>query len=109
MSYLLLDVAFLAVTVVVGAFAWRRRATRRMLPAAGIALAILLVLTAGFDTVMIAVGLVDYAPEHILGTLIGLAPIEDFAYPVAAVVLLPSLWVLLGRRPHDSGVTAHDD
>jgi hypothetical protein len=29
---------------------------------------------------------------------IGKAPIEDFAYTVAAAVLLPSLWTLLARK-----------
>ncbi len=31
--------------------------------------------------------------------LVGVAPLEDFAYAVAAVVLLPSLWALLSPAP----------
>jgi lycopene cyclase domain-containing protein len=58
----------------------------------------LLVLTAAFDTVMIAAGLFTYADPLILGPRIGLAPIEDFAYPLAAVILLPALWMRLRSR-----------
>jgi lycopene cyclase domain-containing protein len=52
----------------------------------------LLVLTAVFDNVMIAVGLFGYRPGTLSGLSVGLAPIEDFAYPVVAAVLLPALW-----------------
>ncbi|WP_150461146.1 lycopene cyclase domain-containing protein [Nesterenkonia ebinurensis] len=58
---------------------------------------VLLVLTAVFDNLMIAAGLFTYADERISGLRLGLAPIEDFSYPVAAVVLLPALWTLFGR------------
>ena len=59
---------------------------------AALTLAILLLLTAVFDNAIIAAGLVDYSPNHYLGLRLGLAPIEDFAYSVAAVLLLPALW-----------------
>ena len=64
-------------------------------PAVGITAALLLVMTAVFDNIMIGVGLVGYDETLISGALIGIAPLEDFAYTVAAVVLLPSLWALL--------------
>ena len=60
---------------------------------------VLLVLTAVFDNVMIAAGLFWYNPERISGAFIGSAPLEDFAYALAAVLLLPALWVLLEKRP----------
>ncbi len=63
-----------------------------------IALAILLFLTAVFDNVMIGIGLVGYDESRISGVFIGIAPLEDFAYAVAAVLLLPSLWIILGPR-----------
>jgi len=66
--------------------------------AVGVTAAALFVLTAVFDNVMIGSGLFHYAPEHLSGVRIGLAPIEDFAYPLAAALLLPSLWTVLGRR-----------
>jgi len=55
------------------------------------------VMTAVFDNVMISIGLVDYNPQLISGAFLGVAPLEDFAYAIAAVVGLPCLWALLGR------------
>jgi len=106
MTYLVLNAAFLLAAVAVATVAAARgRLTRRFAAAAGIALALVLVLTAVFDNVMISAGLFAYDAAHLAGVFVGLAPIEDFAYPVAAAVLLPSLWVLLRR--HEGG--AHDD
>lgn len=68
------------------------RTGRRALAAAGIALAVLLVLTAVFDNVIVGLAIVDYDPARILGIRIGVAPIEDFAYPIAAALALPALW-----------------
>lgn len=97
MTYVALNAVFLAVAAGVAVTAAVRRAPgRRPRPLAlVIALAAVLVLTAVFDNVMIAAGLFDYAPEHRLGWSIGRAPVEDFAYPVAGVLLLPALWHLL--------------
>jgi lycopene cyclase domain-containing protein len=96
-TYLLLNTIFLGLAVVVAAVAlWRRPATRAGLPAVGVALAAVLLLTAVFDNIMIGVGLVAYDPALISGLFIGIAPLEDFAYPVAAALLLPALWALLG-------------
>lgn len=57
----------------------------------------LLVLTAVFDNVMIATGLMVYDPAHLAGILLGSAPLEDFAYPLAGLLLLPAVWLLSGR------------
>lgn len=65
----------------------------------GMALGIMLVLTAIFDNVMIAAGLFDYGQQTLLGLYIGRAPIEDFLYPLAAVLLMPALWWLFGGKP----------
>jgi len=43
-------------------------------------------------------GLVGYDESRISGAFVGIAPLEDFAYAVAALVLLPSVWTLLGSR-----------
>ena len=94
MTYALLNAVFLAVVVVVLVVALRRRVLR----AAALlgTLAVLLVMTAVFDNVMIGVGLlVAYDDELISGIRIGVAPIEDFAYAIAAALLLPALWALL--------------
>ncbi|KGJ82873.1 hypothetical protein GY21_00595 [Cryobacterium roopkundense] len=96
MNYLLLNACFLLVAAAVAAVAATRgRLTRRYTAACGIALGLVLALTAVFDNLMITAGLFSYDPAHLVGLLIGSAPIEDFAYPVAAAVLLPSVWVLL--------------
>lgn len=60
-------------------------------------LIVLLVFTAVFDNLIIAAGIVAYDPTKISGIMIGIAPVEDFAYTVAAVLVLPTLWGLLGH------------
>ena len=94
MTYWALNAVFLAVILVLGLLAARR------LPwaAVGLAAAVVLVMTAVFDNIMISIGLVAYNEQLISGAFIGVAPLEDFAYSIAAIVGLPSLWVLLGHR-----------
>ncbi|HKU35285.1 MAG TPA: prenyltransferase [Paenarthrobacter sp.] len=70
--------------------------------AVGLTFAALAVLTAVFDSVMIGMDLFHYDDAHLLGAKIGLAPIEDFAYPLAAALLLPGLWLWLTRRNADA-------
>jgi lycopene cyclase domain-containing protein len=96
-SYWAVNAIFLAVVAGVAVAAILTRRAPRW---ASVALTggILLVMTAVFDNVMIGVGLVGYNESLISGAFIGIAPLEDFAYAVAAVVLLPSLWTLLGSR-----------
>ena len=94
MTYGLLNLAFLAVVAVVGVAALlARRAPRWRF--VGLTAIVLVVMTAVFDNVLVGVGIVAYDPARISGIRIGVAPIEDFAYALAAVVLLPSLWSLL--------------
>jgi lycopene cyclase domain-containing protein len=73
---------------------------RRYLPIREIALltVVLLVMTAIFDNFIVGTGIVDYDPELISGVRIGVAPIEDFFYTLAAVVIIPSLWNWLRSR-----------
>jgi lycopene cyclase domain-containing protein len=42
--------------------------------------------------VIIGTGIVAYDAEKISGIKIGVAPIEDFAYTVLAIVMVPSLF-----------------
>ncbi len=112
MTYWAINAIFLAVVAVVAVVAWvlvsrgRRRGVG--FRAIGIALVVVLAMTAVFDNVMIGVGLVGYDPALISGAFVGIAPLEDFAYAVAAVILLPSLWVLLGRRMPQRAHSAGD-
>ena len=105
MTYLLLSTGFLVAAWMLGAWLARRAGRPGVRWAAvAVAIAALVVLTAVFDSIMIGLGLFHYAPAHISGAVIGLAPVEDFAYPLAIAVLLPALWAVLTR--HDSVVNA---
>ena len=64
----------------------------------GLTLIPMLVLTAIFDNAIIASEIVAYDSSKLSGLTIGIAPIEDFAYTVAAVLLVPSIWWLLNRK-----------
>ncbi|WP_317230827.1 lycopene cyclase domain-containing protein [Clavibacter sp. MX14-G9D] len=121
MSYLVLDLLFLLPVAVVG-FLFRRLLLReaaavpygssrfdypeyywyRRMP-----VVILLAMTLVFDNIMIEVGLVGYDPDKLVGLILLNAPIEDFAYAIAALVLLPAVWYLLRRRRRVSGIEAH--
>jgi lycopene cyclase domain-containing protein len=96
MSYWLLNAVFLAVVALVAVVAiLARRAPRWR--AVGLAAIPLVFLTAVFDNILVGVRIVAYDPTRITGIHLGFAPIEDFSYVIAAVVLLPCLWTLLAR------------
>ena len=99
MTYALIVVPFLVVAAIVTAASAIRPGFARRLRASAITAVVLVVLTAIFDNVMIAADLFTY-PEHLIsGIRIGLAPIEDFAYPVAAAFLVPAVRTLFAPRP----------
>lgn len=103
MTYLLLSLAFLALALVVLAVALatsrdRAAIVRRWWLPVLIAGVLLAVLTAVFDNVMIGSGLMTYGETNISGARVGLVPVEDFAYPLAGLLLLPALWLLLRKR-----------
>lgn len=56
------------------------------------ALLVIVALTAVFDPLIIANGIVAYQETFILGVKWFGAPIEDFAYAVVAVLLVPLVW-----------------
>jgi len=93
-TYLVLTVVVLALVAVACVPVLRR------LPFAPLAWTglILLAMTAVFDSAIVGYGLTVYDPETILGVYVGAAPIEDFGYTVAAVMIMPTLWTVLGRR-----------
>ncbi|KAA9395042.1 prenyltransferase [Kocuria coralli] len=104
MTYLELMPAFLALALVPVALlaGTPREAPRRRWAAMGLALAVLIVLTVIFDSLMIAAGFFSYGDGSLTGITLWLAPVEDLAYVLAAVVLLPVLWWALGHRGHVS-------
>ena len=100
MTYALLCLPMLVLGAVLAVVAARRLdavARRRRWAAIGLAVAALLVLTAAFDSLMIAAGLFGYADGTRLGPTVGLAPIEDFAYPIAAALIVPAVFTLVRR------------
>lgn len=104
MTYLLLCAAFLVIALV-AAVVLALRGARTPRTALVVAALLLFALTAVFDNLMIAAGLFSYADGEISGIRIGAAPIEDFAYPLAAVILLPAVWKFLRRSGRDDEET----
>jgi lycopene cyclase domain-containing protein len=112
MTYPILSTAFLALAAAVLTVGLVRAPDRARLVArwtvpAAVTGVVLVALTTVFDNLMIAAGLMTYASTAISGVHLGLVPIEDLAYPVAGLLLLPGLWLLLRRRP-DRPAPAHD-
>jgi len=93
-TYLILDAIVLATILAV----MLRSPVKLSLKRVGLLLAVLLVLTAIFDSLMIAAGLFAYSSEKILGLSIGKAPLEDFAYTIAASIFVPYVWIRSKRR-----------
>ncbi len=101
MTYALILLPFAAVTLAVTLATVGRPDFGRRMTASLVAAVVLVVLTAVFDNVMISAGLVAYPPEHSSGLRIGVAPVEDFAYPLCGAFLVPAVFTLL-RRPERS-------
>ena len=87
----------LVVLVVLVAVSWPVLRRLRTAPVLGTVVA-LCVLTVVFDTAMIAADLYVFDPDKILGVHVWGAPIEDFAYAIAAAIGMPVLWMVLGKR-----------
>lgn len=97
-TYVILNIAFLAVVVV--ALRPRRLPHPRIWLAT---LAVLLLLTAVFDNLIIHFDVVGYDASKLLGVYIGNAPIEDFFYSLLAVFLIPLIWHRLKKTtPKDT-------
>jgi lycopene cyclase domain-containing protein len=101
MTYWLINIPFLVVAAVVLGVALGRKATPRALPWL-ISAVIMMALTAVFDNAIIGSGLVAYDPQLLSGVMVGVAPLEDFAYTLAALMMIPALWHLLERRGPES-------
>ena len=65
--------------------------------AVGLGLIVVCSLTAVFDPIMIAVGLVEYDSTKLSGLYWFGAPIEDIAYALFAVPFVASVWQMLER------------
>jgi lycopene cyclase domain-containing protein len=93
-TYLLVNAAFMVLAALVAVpLLWGTR-----MLALTLTLLALLGATAIGDNLIIAFDIVAYDADKIVGLLIGLAPIEDFAYSVVAAALVPGIWLALERR-----------
>jgi lycopene cyclase domain-containing protein len=98
MSYAGLALVFLSAAVVTAAVVSRLVVLpRRWWWATAIVAVVLVTLTAVFDSVMILADLFRYDTASLTGVRVWLTPVEDFAWPLTAVLVLPALWELLGR------------
>lgn len=95
MTYLALAALVVVPAAVVAVLAGRRGGSRWWTTTA-LTIAVLILLTIVFDSLMIYADLFRYDEAHLAGVFLLLAPIEDLAWPVVAGLLLPALWELLG-------------
>lgn len=96
MTYATLNIIFCLPIAVIALTAWTKRRDDLPSPGAYLVTALIVIVdTAIFDNVLIALRIVDYNPDLILGAKIWLAPVEDFAYAIGACFLLPALWALV--------------
>lgn len=94
MTYLALNAYYLGILVVFYfvSGAWRQFSLHLH------SFAAMLIGTAIFDNAIIGAGLVAYDESKILGIKIWLAPIEDFAYSIAVVLLATSIAALMKKK-----------
>lgn len=90
MTYLLISLPFLILSIVVWLARYRRYPRQGLVTL--IVLAVVGVLTVVFDNLMIRFGNVSYGDEHNLGLYIWLMPVEDLFYPLFAVLIITSFW-----------------
>lgn len=103
MTYAALAALFVFATAVIAVLVtWRRRLGPAWWATTALTILGLLLLTVVFDSLMIAADLFRYDEAQLHGWSVGLAPIEDLAWPIAAGLLLPSLWELFARPAGDS-------
>lgn len=94
MTYTYLNLFFLIfVALIAGGLQYRNKIfSKNILIDVLLALLLALSLTAIFDSLIIKSRIVAYDLEKILGVYIWKAPMEDFAYAVASVLLTGLLW-----------------
>ncbi|WP_062077267.1 lycopene cyclase domain-containing protein [Demequina globuliformis] len=106
MTYIVLSVVVLAIIAVATLPVLRRLPARPLVLTA----LCLIALTVVFDNIIVGLGIVAYDEDLISGLTMPIAPIEDLAYAVGAVLLVPTLWELLGaRRPGRRPATSKGD
>lgn len=94
MSYGELNFIFL---IVAGIITWIIK-SRYQCFTAPIVLLPMLLLTAVFDNLIVASGIVAYDESKLLGIKILTVPVEDFAYTIVAVLLIPAIWKAMNKK-----------
>lgn len=94
MTYLALNVTFMLIAFVMLNLVSRKSPWR----AIGFTMLWMLLVTLVFDNVIIGLDIVGYDETKISGILLGLAPIEDFAYTVVAVLAVGIIWSKLTKE-----------
>jgi len=94
MNYLALNLIFLAIS-----FFALFLVPKNRWPAYLVGMLPMILITAVFDNLIVSAGIVGYDHSKISGIMVGAAPIEDFAYTIAAVLIVPSVWsAVLNRK-----------
>lgn len=101
MTYVVLSLAVLAG---LAGLTWRtvRGLGSRALGMTGL---VLIALTVVFDNVIVGTGIVDYDELLISGVRMPIAPVEDLAYAIGAVLLVPTLWTWFARLAPEGAET----
>ena len=93
MTYLALNMTFMFIAFVTLNLVSRKSPWR----AIGFTMLWLLLVTLVFDNIIIGLEIVGYDKTKISGILLGLAPIEDFAYTVVSVLAVAIIWTRVTR------------
>jgi len=93
MTYLILNLLFLITLIMFMPKSFKKPPITWWVTLGG-----LVVLTAIFDPIIIAINIVDYDPSKILGLYVFGAPIEDFFYALYAACIVPLVWQRLGEN-----------
>jgi lycopene cyclase domain-containing protein len=94
MTYLWLNLVFAALAMI-AALVFARETNVRSVWLTGLSV---VVITIVGDSFIVASGIVDYDLTKILGLRVGFAPVEDFAYAIVAVALVPVIWNSIAKR-----------
>jgi len=94
MNYLALNVVFMLIAFIILNVVVRKSPWKLI----GWTLLSMVLVTLIFDNVIVALGIVDYDSNKISGLVLGLVPIEDFAYTIVSVRAVSSIWHLMTRK-----------
>jgi lycopene cyclase domain-containing protein len=92
-TYLTLNLIFVAASLLALLLVPKNR-----WPAYLVGLVPMVIMTTVFDNLIVSAGVVAYDPTKITGIMVGAVPIEDFAYTIAAVAIVPSVWSAMINR-----------